>query len=107
MLGGVLTTGAGATYVKPPRSVPLFPPCDTMTSATPDACWAVVAAICESPETTTSVAATPPRLTVAPAVKFVPAIVTRVPPSEVPVAGVIERTDGPPVESVGEPPHDQ
>jgi hypothetical protein len=44
--------------------------------------------------TFTAVAAVPPRLTVAPAVKPVPAIVTEMPPADVPVFGVIEVTVG-------------
>jgi len=44
--------------------------------------------------TVTPVAAVPPRLTVAPARKFVPVIVTEVPPFAVPVLGKIEVTVG-------------
>ena len=44
--------------------------------------------------TVTPVAAVPPRLTVAPARKFVPVIVTEVPPLAVPVLGKIEVTVG-------------
>ena len=40
------------------------------------------------------VAGVPPKLTVAPAKKFVPVIVTSVPPLGVPVLGVIELTVG-------------
>ena len=44
--------------------------------------------------TTTPVAAVPPKLTVAPLIKFVPVIVTDVPPAEVPWVGLTEVTVG-------------
>ena len=44
------------------------------------------------PLTVTSVAATPPTVTVAPALKFEPVMVIGVPPSVVPLAGVMDDT---------------
>jgi hypothetical protein len=61
---------------------------------TPAACAGVVAAIDVPFATVTPVAVVPPRLTVAPARKPVPVIVTAVPPLAVPVLGVIEVTVG-------------
>jgi hypothetical protein len=46
-----------------------------------------VAVICVALTTTTLVAAVPPNVTVAPAAKFVPVIVTAVPPAVGPVFG--------------------
>jgi len=66
----------------------------TNTLAAPAACAGVVAVIDVLPTTFTDVAAVPPRLTVAPARKPVPAMVTEVPPDTVPVVGVIDATVG-------------
>ena len=62
----------------------------TTTLTAPAACAAVVAVIEVLLTTVTPVAAVPPRLTVAPARKPVPVIVTEVPPAAGPVLGVIE-----------------
>src|SRR5947208_1535212 len=105
MVGGVLADGAGATYVKPPGRAPLFPAAVTTTSAAPEACWPVAAVMVPAELTATSVAIAPPMLTVAPAAKFAPVIVTKVPPSVVPLAGAIAETTTP-VGRVGPPPHE-
>ncbi|MGA9811444.1 MAG: hypothetical protein WBQ64_01630 [Terriglobales bacterium] len=63
-----------------------------MTFAAPAAWAGVVAMIEVLLARVTLVAAVPPRLTVAPARKPVPVIVTLVPPLVVPVLGVIEAT---------------
>jgi hypothetical protein len=55
---------------------------------------AVVAVIDVLLTTVTPVAAVPPKLTVAPAKKFVPAIVTVVPPPAGPVLGATDVTVG-------------
>ena len=73
----------------------------TNTFTAPAACAAVVAVIDVLPTTFTAVAAVPPRLTVAPARKPVPVIVTEVPPDAVPVVGVIDVTVGARIASVG------
>ena len=62
----------------------------TTTFTAPAVCAGVVAVIDVLLTAFTAVAAVPPRLTVAPAVKPVPAMVT----AEVPVFGVIEVTVG-------------
>ena len=66
----------------------------TTTFTAPAACAAVVAVIDVLLTTVTPVAAVPPRFTVAPVRKPVPAIVTAVPPLVVPEFGVIEVTVG-------------
>ena len=76
----VIETGTGAWYVYPPAKRPAWPDTVTITSAVPPEPAPVVAVI-EVVETTwTPVAATPPIVTVAPAAKFAPVIVTFVPP---------------------------
>jgi len=57
-------------------------------------CAALVAVIDVLLTTVTPVATVPPRLTVAPPGKRVPAIISAVPPLAVPVLGVIELTVG-------------
>jgi hypothetical protein len=64
----------------------------TMTFTAPAAWAGVVAMIDVLLARVTLVAGVPPRLTVAPARKPVPVIVTLVPPLVVPVLGVIEAT---------------
>ena len=66
----------------------------TTTFTVPAACAAVVAVIDVLLTTVTPVAAVPPRLTVAPARKPVPVMVTAVPPLAVPELGLIELTVG-------------
>ena len=76
----------GAPKVKPFVLAPFVPSLFvTITLVAPAACAGVVAVI-EVPLTTvTFVAGAPPKVTVAPAAKFVPVIVTFVPPSVLPV----------------------
>jgi len=77
--------------------VPLCPSVSVTTTSTtpPSAVWTgVVAAIEVLLTTVTPVAAVPPKLTVAPARKFVPVIVTPVPPVAGPVLGVMDVTFG-------------
>ena len=70
-------------------------PSVTVTSTGPAVCAAgEVAVIDVEPFTVTLVADFPPKLTVAVAVKFVPLIVTVVPPAVDPVAGVTPVTVG-------------
>jgi hypothetical protein len=66
----------------------------TVTLTAPAACAGVVAVIVELLTTLTPVAALPPTLTVAPATKFVPVIVTAVPPVVGPDAGATLPTIG-------------
>ena len=66
----------------------------TTTVTAPPACAGVVAVIDVLPTIFTPVAAVPPKLTVAPARKPVPVIVTEVPPFAVPVFGEIDVTVG-------------
>jgi hypothetical protein len=76
-------------------SVPLWPSVLVTTTLTAPAPWAGVVAVIEVLLTTvTPVAAVPPRLTVAPARKFVPVIVTAVPPLTDPEFGDREETVG-------------
>ena len=67
--------------------LPLCPFTVTMTVTTPEMCAGVVAVIDVLLTTTTFVAAVPPNVTVAPAAKFVPVIVTPVPPAVGPTLG--------------------
>src|SRR4029077_17837065 len=85
----LLTVGAVAdVYVNPLLRLPLcvsgFVP---VPVTAPAACAGVVAVICVPLTTTTFVAAVPPNVTVAPAAKFVPVIVTAVPPAVDPLFG--------------------
>jgi hypothetical protein len=66
----------------------------TVTVTAPAACAGVVAVIEVLLTTTTLVAAVPPNVTVAPAAKFVPAMVTAVPPPVGPLFGVTLLTVG-------------
>ena len=66
----------------------------TITSAAPAACAGVVAVIEVPLATFTDVAAVPPMVTVAPVAKFVPVIVTFVPPTVVPELGDMPVTVG-------------
>ena len=76
-------------------SVPLLASVFVTTTLTaPATCAGVVAVIDVLPTTFTLVAAAPPRLTVAPARKPVPVMVTEVPPAAGPAFGVIEPTVG-------------
>ena len=90
----VLTVGV-ATYVNP---LTRFPLCVsgfiTVTVTAPAACAGVVAVIVVPFVTTTFVAAVPPNVTVAPVTKFVPVIVTAVPPATGPLFGATLLTEG-------------
>jgi hypothetical protein len=90
-----LTVGGGPTNVKQPAQLP---DCAsgfvTVTVAAPAACAGVVAVIVVAFTTVTPVAAVPPMVTVAPATKFVPVIVTLVPPAIGPLEGAIPVTVG-------------
>src|SRR5262249_57954862 len=68
--------------------------CVTGTVTRPSACAGVVAVIAPLFTTLTFVAATPPILTVAPVTKFVPEIVTAVPPAVEPEFGETPVTVG-------------
>src|ERR1700740_524298 len=65
-----------------------------MTVTAPAACAGVVAVICVGLTTTTFVAVLLPNVTVAPAAKFVPLIVTAVPPATGPLFGDMLLTVG-------------
>src|SRR5262245_3085979 len=90
MVGGELTTGVGATNAKPLDSIPFWLPTVTTTSACDAACCGVTAVSVVEFTKATLPAGAPPMVTVAPAEKFAPTRVTAVPPSVVPVFGVIE-----------------
>ena len=68
--------------------LPLCPLTVTVTVTAPTACAGVVAVIVVLFTTTTFVASVPPNVTVAPVAKFVPVIVTAVPPAVPPLFGV-------------------
>ncbi len=74
--------------------VPLCPFTVTVTVTAPAACAGVVAVIVVLFTTTTLVAAVPPNVTVAPEAKFVPVIVTAVPPAAGPLFGEAPLTVG-------------
>ena len=67
--------------------LPVCPLTVTATATDAAACAGVVAVIWVPLTTTTFVAAVPPNVTVAPAAKFVPVIVTAVPPAVAPLFG--------------------
>ena len=73
--------------MNPLARLPLCPFTVTVTVTAPALPAGVVAVICVALTTTTFVAALLPNVTVAPAAKFVPVIVTAVPPAVVPVFG--------------------
>ena len=74
--------------------LPLSPLTVTVTVTAPALPAGVVAVIEVLLTTTTLVAAVPPNVTVAPAAKFVPVIVTAVPPSVDPLLGLTLLTVG-------------
>jgi hypothetical protein len=73
--------------VNPLARLPLCPFTVTVTVTAPALPAGVVAVICVPLTITTFVAAVPPNVTVAPAAKFVPVIVTAVPPAVGPLFG--------------------
>jgi hypothetical protein len=95
LLGTIALTVGAAMYVKQPAQVPdcasVFV---TVTLTEPAACAGVVAVIDAAFTTTTLVAALPPIVTVAPAPKPVPVIVTAVPPAAGPLVGAMPVTVG-------------
>ena len=91
----LLRAACGAIYVNAVARLPLCPPgLVAVTVAAPGTPAGAVAVIDVPLTTTTLVAATPPNVTVAPATKFVPVMVTAVPPAVVPLAGVTLLTVG-------------
>ena len=74
--------------------LPVWPLTVTFTVTDPAAFDGVVAVICVPLTATTFVAAADPNVTVAPDAKFVPMIVTLVPPAVVPVFGKTLLTTG-------------
>ena len=81
--------------MKPPAKLPLSPLLlATVTVTAPALPAGVVAVICVPLTTTTFVATVPPNVTVAPATKFVPVIVTAVPPAWGPLFGATLLTVG-------------
>ena len=87
LFGLTLVTVGGATYVYPPVRLPLCPLTVTVTVTAPALPAGVTAVIVVLFTTTTPVAAAPPIVTVAPAAKFPPVIVTAVPPDVDPLFG--------------------
>jgi hypothetical protein len=95
LFGLTLLTAGGARYVNPLAKLPLNPlGLVTVTAAAPATPAGVVAVIVVLLVTTTFVAAVPPNVTVAPVAKFVPVIVTAVPPAVVPLFGLTLVTVG-------------
>jgi hypothetical protein len=95
LLGLTLLTVGAATYVNPLARLPLCPPeFVTVTVTVPALPAGAVAVIDVLFTTTTLVAAALPNVTVAPATKFVPVIVTAVPPAVVPLFGLTLLTVG-------------
>ena len=80
--------------MNPPLRLPLRPPTVTVTATAPVLPAGVVAVIVVLFTTTTFVAAALPKLTVAPVAKFVPVIVTAVPPEVKPLFGLTLVTVG-------------
>ena len=94
---GVAGAAGGATYVNPPVSVAFgLTPVATTTSRGPAVPDGVVQVIEVDETTTTDVHELPPMVTVAPEMKFVPVIVTDVPPAVVPEVGEMLVTVGGP-----------
>jgi hypothetical protein len=88
LFGDTLVTVGTITYVYPFAKLPLCDPgLVTVTVTAPASPAGVVAVIVVLFTTVTPVAAVPPTVTVAPAVKFVPVIVIVVPPAVVPLLG--------------------
>ena len=87
LFGLTLLTVGATTYVYPFARLPFTPLTVTVTVTAPNAPAGVVAVIVVLFTTATFVAAALPNFTVAPETKFVPAIVTDVPPAVDPVFG--------------------
>jgi len=94
---GVAGAVGGTTYVNPPTSVAFgLTPVATTTSCAPAVPDGVVQVIEVDETTTTDVHELPPMVTVVPDMKFVPVIVTEVPPAVVPEVGEMLVTVGGP-----------
>ena len=87
LFGATLLTVGIITYVNPLVRLPLCPLTLTVTVTAPVLPAGVVTVIVVLFATTTLVALAPPNVTVAPAAKFVPVIVTAVPPDVDPLLG--------------------
>jgi hypothetical protein len=74
-------------YVNPLAKLPLWPATVTVTVTAPAVPAGAVAVSCVALATATLVAAVPPNVTLAPEAKFVPVIVTAVPPTVAPLFG--------------------
>jgi len=94
VLGLTLLTVGGVTYVNPLARLPLCVPIVTVTVTAPALPAGVVAVMLVLLTTATFVAAALPNVTVAPVAKFVPVIVTAVPPAVDPVFGLTLVTVG-------------
>jgi len=94
VFGFTLLTVGGTVYVYPFVRLPLCPLTVTVTVTAPALPAGVVAVIVVLFTTTTFVAAVLPNVTVAPVAKFVPVIVTEVPPAVVPPFGLTLVTVG-------------
>ena len=87
LLGDTLVTVGVATYANPLARLPLCPLMVTVTLTDPALPAGVVAVMLVPLTTTTFVAAAVPNVTVAPVAKFVPVMVTAVPPPTGPLLG--------------------
>src|SRR5579872_6328210 len=94
LFGLTLVTVGCPTYVNPFARLPLCPPTVTVTVTAPALPAGVVAVIDVLLTTTTLLAAAEPNVTVAPDAKFVPVIVTTVPPAATPLFGLTLLTVG-------------
>ena len=97
LFGLTFVTVGKTAYVNPLAKLPLCPFTVTVTVTAPAACAGVVAVIEVLLTTTTLLAAVPPNVTVAPLAKFVPVIVTAVPPAAGPLLGDTPVTVGCPM----------
>jgi len=86
-MGEILVTAGITAYVNPLARLPLCPLTVTVTVTAPALPAGVVAVMVVLFTTTTLVAAAAPNVAVAPAAKFVPVIVTAVPPPVDPLFG--------------------
>jgi len=87
LFGDTLLTVGITAYVNPLVRLPLCPLTVTVTVTAPAPPAGVVAVMVVLFTTATLVASVPPNVTVAPAAKFDPVIVTAVPPAVVPLLG--------------------
>ena len=94
LLGLTPVTLGVTTYVKPLARLPLCPLLVTVTVTAPALPAGVVAVMLVLLTTVTFVAAAVPKVTVAPAAKFVPVMVTPVPPAVEPLFGLTLVTVG-------------